>query len=119
MYLRSRLGERMNPYKAAWYAHTLVEVPERPVPEQRRNKDRVRNEMTGYIQKEVTRNMVSGAALGGLATAATHAAQSQIAGRVGVTLRVGGRIGLRVIPVVGVALLAYDLYQFGKWVTQE
>ena len=109
----------MNPYKAAWYANTLVDVPERPIPAQRRNKDRVRNEMTGYIQKEITQSMISGAALGGLMSAAGHAAQSQIAGRVGVTLRVGGRIGLRVIPVVGVALLAYDLYQFGKWVTQD
>lgn len=46
-----------------------------------------------------------------------HAAQSQIKGRIGIGLRVGGRIGLRVVPVVGAALLAYDLYQAYQYLT--
>lgn len=44
-----------------------------------------------------------------------HMAQNQIKGTLGVMGRVGGRLGLRVVPVLGTILIvkdAYDLYDF-------
>lgn len=44
-----------------------------------------------------------------------HMAQNQIKGTIGIMGRVGGRLGLRVVPVIGTILLvkdAYDLYEF-------
>ena len=51
--------------------------------------------------------------------AASRAAQTAMTGRIGTAVRFGGRVGVRIIPVVGYAMLAYDLYQFGKWVVQD
>ena len=45
-----------------------------------------------------------------------YAAKSQVKGSVGVALRVGGRVGLRAVPVVGMAMLAYDLYKLGEYI---
>jgi hypothetical protein len=49
---------------------------------------------------------------------AKHAAQSQIKGKLGIGLRVTGRVGVRVIPIVGTAMLAYDLYRAYEYLTE-
>lgn len=49
---------------------------------------------------------------------AKHAAQSQIKGKLGIGLRVTGRIGVRAIPIVGTAMLAYDLYRAYEYLTE-
>lgn len=49
---------------------------------------------------------------------AKHAAQSQIKGKLGIGLRVTGRIGTRAIPIVGTAMLAYDLYRAYEYLTE-
>ena len=36
-------------------------------------------------------------------------------GNLGVALRVGGRVGIRVVPIVGAAMLAYDIYKLGEY----
>ena len=44
-----------------------------------------------------------------------HLAQNQIKGTLGIMGRVGGRVGLRAVPVLGTILIvkdAYDLYDF-------
>ena len=44
-----------------------------------------------------------------------HMAQNQIKGTLGIIGRVGGRAGLRVVPVLGTILIvkdAYDLYEY-------
>jgi hypothetical protein len=40
-----------------------------------------------------------------------HLSQSQLKNRLGVVARISGRAGLRVIPVVGTAMMVYDAYQ--------
>ena len=111
----------MNEYKAAWYAQTMVGQQELPpkMQMQRTEKRTAQNAQYMGVARGMAKQMGQSAALGTLYAVGVHAAQSQMKGRLGVTLRVGGRIGLRVIPVVGMALLAYDMYQFGKWVSQE
>lgn len=46
------------------------------------------------------------------------AAQSQVAGRLGIGLRIGGKIGVRAVPVVGAVLLAKDIYDLTRYLTQ-
>lgn len=110
----------MNEYKQAWYANTLVGVQE--APEKKRkisNKSgRFVTEFKGHLKQEIKRDAVyAGLAIG--REAAKYAARSQLTGTIGAMTRVGGRVGLRVIPVVGYAILAYDLYQFGKWASEK
>ena len=109
----------MNEYKQAWYTSTLIDVPEHP-----RKMMKSAKQMDGFVKlssygKQKMTSAATGAGMAIGMQAAKYAARSQLTGTLGVSLRVGGRVGLRVIPVVGVALLAYDLYQFGKWVTQD
>ena len=111
----------MNEYKQAWYANTLVGVQEHPGKKKQlssNKKDGFVTEFKGHLKQDVKR----GAYAAGLAIgmqASKYAARSQLTGAVGVSLRVGGRVGLRVIPVVGYAIIAYDLYQFGKWLSEK
>lgn len=61
-----------------------------------------------YVKSDV----MTGAAAGVMMSGLKHAAQSQLKGRLGVALRVGGRVGLRVVPVVGTAMTVYSIYKF-------
>ena len=54
--------------------------------------------------------MVRGATIGAGVTAT---------GALGTGVRVGGRIGLRFIPILGWALLAYDLYTLGSYLMED
>jgi hypothetical protein len=66
-----------------------------------------------FVERQITqRKKEAGMAIGMMLS--THAAQSQVAGRLGMALRVGGRLGVRVIPVAGAVLTAYDVYMFLK-----
>ena len=111
----------MNEYKQAWYANTLVGVQEHPRKKKQiasSKKDGFVKEFKGHLKQDVKRAGYA-AALGIGMQASKYAARSQLTGAIGVTLRTGGRVGLRVIPVVGYAIIAYDLYQFGKWASEK
>ena len=109
----------MNAYKRAWYTSTLVGVDEvtradKLAAMKSNSPKRSAVSMTnaaGKIARE------SGIALAH--EVASRASKTAMTGNLGATLRIGGRVGVRVIPVVGYALLAYDLYQFGKYMMEE
>ena len=82
--------------------------------ERKRQKRITGKQATDVLARQKAEAMV----LKGAHTLMKHAAQSQIKGRIGIGLRVGGRIGLRAIPVVGAAMLAYDLYQAYEYLTE-
>ena len=111
----------MNPYKAAWYSSVSEGLPERPALEilSRLENVAAKDTRNSSIMKQIANQSGQSAAMGGLYRAAGHAAQSQLKGRVGVAFRIGGRVGLRVIPVVGVALLVYDLYQLASYLAED
>jgi hypothetical protein len=111
----------MNEYKQAWYANTLVGVQESPEKKKRVSSKKSGGfvtELKGHLKQDVKRGAYA-AALGIGMQASKYAARSQLSGTIGVMTRVGGKVGLRVIPVVGYAILAYDLYQFGKWASEK
>jgi hypothetical protein len=123
MFQRLRLVE-MNEYKAAWYTSTLVGVHEDQI--KRKKLSSKKQDKSGQFAKQfgehLKRDVRRGALAGGLhigRQASRLAANTALTGTLGTTVRVGGRVGMRVIPVVGYALLAYDLYQFGKWASEK
>jgi hypothetical protein len=109
----------MNSYKQAWYANTLVATTEAPKPE------RIRKVLRRNLTKKAQQNTDGVGRLAretGLTLAneiAHRASKSAMTGSIGTAVRMGGRVGVRVIPVVGYAMLAYDVYQFGKWVHEK
>ena len=114
--------DRVNPlneYKRAWYlaispvTHERIQRPEKTG----QKKESFGQEFRRHVKQDVQRGLTH-AGLGAAGLAFRYAARSQVTGRLGVSLRVGGRIGLRVVPVVGAVLFAYDLYQFGKWLAE-
>lgn len=123
MYLPSQLVE-MNEYKAAWYANTLIGVQEHPGKKKRfssnkqSKKDGFRKEFGEHVKQDVRRAAIAGGLHIGRQVSRA-AANTALTGTLGTTVRMGGRVGMRVIPVVGYALLAYDLYQFGKWASEK
>ena len=106
----------VNEYKRAWYLAVTPVAAQRIIPG-RTNQVNSRSRKNTVQQMAVSETKQKAGLAAGYQVS-KYAARSQMAGRVGMALRVGGRIGLRVIPGVGVALLAYDMYQFGKWLAE-
>lgn len=112
----------LNEYKQAWMAGQFVGIDDSPAVIRKRRKNgrdpgQIDAKIRRYMKSEVDRG-VARAGLGVGLAAARYAAKSQMTGSLGIALRVGGRIGVRAIPLVGAALFAYDIYQFGKWVAE-
>lgn len=66
------------------------------------------------VQQKLISDAVVGATLSGIMTASQFMSTSQLKGRMGMALRVGGRVGVRAVPIVGIALTVYDVYSFLK-----
>jgi hypothetical protein len=110
----------LNQYKRAWHLACTPGAHERTTPPEKVEK-KGRESFGKQVRKHIKQDIQRGAihtGLGALGLASRYAAKSQVTGTLGVGLRVGGRIGLRVVPVVGAAIVAYDLYQFGKWLAE-
>ena len=109
----------MNEYKQAWYANTLVATTEAPKPERIRKvvrrsltrKARADTDGIGRLARETGLTLAN--------EVAHRASKTAMTGTVGTAVRMGGRVGVRVIPVIGYALLAYDIYQIGRWIVEE
>jgi hypothetical protein len=91
----------------------------RPLQQRVMQGKKAKRSMSGRDVAEVAaRQKAQGLILKGAHQGAKYAARSQMKGYAGVALRVTGRIGLRAIPVVGAAMLAYDLYQAYEYLTE-
>ena len=55
--------------------------------------------------------------LAAIRKASEAAAKSTLTGRTGATVRLVGRVGVRINPYIGAALLAKDLYDLYRWST--
>ena len=107
----------MNAYKEAWLAEAMFDYSQkRTISHKVAKAQKKRGHSTARdIANAAAKQKAQGIMLKGAHQAAKYAARSQMKGTVGIALRVGGRIGLRAIPVVGAAMLAYDLYQLGEY----
>ena len=95
----------MNEYKRAWMAAVDL-LPEIHY------GDSKPEEVDGqsfydYVKSDIITGIAASVVMAGF----KHAAQSQIKGRLGIALRVGGRVGIRAVPVVGTAMAVYTVYK--------
>ena len=93
-----------NEYKTAWRlasGHT-----------HQQRKQKTSKKKSPSIKKDVQQDLAVSAGLAIALGALPHMAQNQLKGRVGIALRVTGKLGMRAVPVVGVAMTVYDAYRF-------
>lgn len=64
------------------------------------------------IYDQVKHELVTGAVTSMVMLGLKHAAQSQLKGRLGIAMRVGGRVGLRAVPIIGTAYTVYTVYSY-------
>lgn len=107
----------MNAYKAAWLQNTEY-GPRLKVNTKLKSRKPSVKQSINWVQvaeRQTAEQLIVGSAY----AMSKAAAQSQMMGKAGMALRVGGRVGLRVIPVVNAVLLAHDIYRVGKWAYGE
>lgn len=98
-----------NVYKAAWRLHSGQLLPQvRKQVSKSQPKKFSKRKFVQRQKQQKQRDVTMAAAV----AVAHHAAQNQMKGKVGIALRVGGRIGVRAIPVAAALMTAYDVYQF-------
>jgi len=110
----------VNEYKLEWYHATLGMKPESHFELRRKmsppgSSKSAAKGVTAFAQTRAKRKVVGKLRT----TVAKKAARSTITTAVGTGVRVGGRVGLRFVPVVGWALLAYDVYTLGKYLLED
>jgi hypothetical protein len=100
----------LNPYKLAWLQECNADYgTDRSI-----NRPNQSPQVMDNIQQKLISDAVVGATLSGIMTASQFMSTSQMKGRMGMALRVGGRVGVRAVPIVGIALTVYDVYSFFK-----
>ena len=109
----------MNAYKEAWLSECMRDYAySRPLQRRVMEGKKASRKITPTQAAEVVaRQKVEASLIKGAHSLAKHAAQSQIKGKLGIGLRVTGRVGTRLIPIVGTAMLAYDLYRAYEYLT--
>jgi hypothetical protein len=107
----------MNAYKEAWLANQMISYAQKrgiAKSHQKASKSNI-----AEAKALASRQKAQGMILKGTHTLSKYAAQSQMKGALGVGLRVGGRVGLRLVPIVGAAMLAYDVYRAVDWLLDQ
>jgi hypothetical protein len=90
----------MNHYKQAWLSHAMSDYS--PIDNQDRRESEATNSLTDRIVSEVASDIGARLAFVGL----TYMATSHYG-----KLRIVGSVGLRLLPVIGVAAIAYSVYK--------
>lgn len=99
----------MNEYKLAWMVEANMLRPSSAWQQPIHNEGETFGSKVKHHLKEEAKDTII---LAAATYALTHAAQSQISGPIGQGLRVGGRIALRAIPMVGMVWAAYSVYDW-------
>ena len=95
----------MNEYKMAWLQQCNMMYDNTKV-------NQSSDDDGSSFYEHVKSNIITGVATGVMMSGLKHAAQSQLKGRLGIALRVGGRVGVRAVPVIGTAMTIYSIYKF-------
>ena len=106
----------VNEYKRAWLAKQATDYTQRrslAVARQQAQRKRAgtNKAMRSKLLEETAKQKSQKVMLGLAKEVSEAAAKTAVKGSVGTAVRFGGRVGLRVVPIVGAAMLAYDLYR--------
>lgn len=113
----------VNEYKRAWLSKQASDYTQRrgiAVARQSMQRKRTGNNkaMRSRLLEETVKQKSQKVLLGVVKEVSEVAAKSAMKGSVGAGIRFGGRVGLRVVPVVGAAMLAYDLYRLVDYLAE-
>ena len=103
----------MNEYKEAWLA--ACELLPQVAPSSDKNPEEYYDEYSSIMMDRQTEAAILSIAHWGMRAAASN----QLKGRLGIYMRVGGRVGVRVVPLVGLAITVYDAYRFFDALMEE
>lgn len=106
----------MNEYKRAWLskqASTYTQRRQLAVQRQQMQKKQAKpgSAMRSRLLEETVKQKGQKVILGAVKEVSEVAAKSAMKGTAGTVVRFGGRVGLRAVPIVGAAMIAYDLYR--------
>ena len=106
----------VNEYKRAWMAKQASEYTQRrhlAVTRQRMQKRQSKGNsaMRSRLLEETVKQKGQKVILGAVKEVSEQAAKSAMKGSLGTGVRFAGRVGVRAVPIVGAAMLAYDLYR--------
>lgn len=113
----------MNEYKRAWMANQASNYTQRiqlAVHRQRMQKKQGKSNaaMRSRLLEETVKQKGQKVILGAVKEVSEIAAKSAMKGSVGASVRFAGRVGLRAVPLVGAAMLAYDLYRLVDYIAE-
>ena len=114
----------VNEYKRAWLAEQASEYTQRrtlAVARQTAQK-RQRNQsqaMRSKLLEEAVMQKGQKISLGILREASKFMAKSTVKGRLGMGIRLSGRIGLRAVPFLGAGMLIYDTYRLVDYLMED
>jgi hypothetical protein len=112
----------LNPYKQSWLeksGHGITYAPTSKRGSARRRK--AIKSVTPYqmVGSVVEQQIKEAVALGLAMKGSRYASVANVQGRTGIVIRVAGKIGLRVVPVVGAVLMAKDIYSAYQFLTKD
>ena len=81
------------------------------------SKRKMKNDVTFRAVEKINQTATQAAITYAAPKILKHLAQNQIKGKIGIIGRVGGRAGLRFVPVLGTALLVKDAYSLYRYLT--
>lgn len=113
----------MNEYKRAWMAKqasNYTQTRQIAVHRQRMQKKQSKGNtaMRSRLLEETVKQKSQKVILGTVKEVSEIAARSAVKGSLGTGLRFAGRVGLRAVPIVGAAMLAYDLYRLVDYIAE-
>lgn len=100
----------MNQYKMDWYLATQV-ISE--VIHSKMEKETPSHDMIDQALLHTQRSVMTWA----IPRIMKHLSQNQIKGTLGIMGRVGGRVGLRAVPVLGTIMMVKDAYSLYDYLT--
>ena len=110
----------MNQYKLDWYLATQSVsnyVMNRVIAsEDARTQDFYKTAADHYIE-DLLESAARGVMVWAVPEIMKHLAQNQIKGKLGIMGRVGGRVGLRAVPVLGTLMIVKDAYDLYQWIS--
>ena len=114
----------VNEYKRAWMAKQATGYTQRrslAVARQGMQRQRAggNKAMRSRVLEETVKQKSQKVLLGVVKEISEVAAKSALKGSVGTGVRFAGRVGLRVVPVVGAAMLAYDAYRLIDYLAND